>query len=158
MNQFEQHKGRSLRRYCWEIKDSPHNYAKSVENTPSAHPSGSTPSTPSGAERYQYGTISRCGDHRCINNLPPEVKECARAFSSVYISLTGKKFLFSQCHWEGGEVEALCEMTQKVFFSKLQDQECNGKMIQGDNVSKHRDVKYTLQMQWYCVVFYTIKL
>ena len=131
MNQFEQHKGRSLRRYCWEIKDSPHNYAKSVENTPSAHPSGSTPSTPSGAERYQYGTISRCGDHRCINNLPPEVKECARAFSSVYISLTGQNFYLASATGQVGKWKLYVKWHKKYSFQSCRTKSVMGKRSKG---------------------------
>lgn len=63
-----------------------------------------------------------------------EVNECARALSSTYtgkmLSFPYRKKIikFCQCRQEGGVVEAICEIIQKVFFSKLQNQQWNGKV------------------------------
>lgn len=136
MIEFEQNEGGILRRYCWKIKGSPHNYIKLVGNASSSHPSGTTPSTHSCEAGYQYGTISRHRDHRYINNLPPlsgkstDVPELLALFTreKALFPLQEKKIKFFQCCQEGGVVEAICEIIQKVFFSKLQNQEWNGKM------------------------------
>lgn len=63
-----------------------------------------------------------------------KVNECARALGSVYTGkmlsfpCRKKKIKYCQCRQKDEVVEGICEIIQKVFFSKLQNQECNGKM------------------------------